>query len=167
MSKFKRLGVLVVALALAAVPALAAASVSVGDFVQGLARAKNLGASDASAAVASLAGVGIRMPAGTDLGRPLTEADVASISRLAGVKVTTTRPDAPFDEQRLQRFFTTFANELGPKTGGETVSTRNGETPDGQSGDAPGNGPGFDPYSKGKGGSKGKKKGHRTPSDPE
>lgn len=167
MIRIKRLGVLLVALALATVPVLAAGNVTVGRFVQELARAKNLNATDAQSAAVSLASVGIRIPSGLDYSRILTEADVASISKTVGLKVTTSRPSAAFDEDRLDRFFTTFATELGPKVGGETYATRNGETPEGESGDAPGNGPGFDPYTKGKGGSKGKKKGHRTPTDPE
>ena len=72
-----------------------------------------------------------------------------------------------FDDGQVDSFFSTFSLELGSGTDDPVADTRNGETPEGESGDASGNGPPFDPYAKGKGGSKGKKKGHRSATEPE
>ena len=167
MSK-KRLGVLAVSVlvvAAAAVPALAS-DYTVGQLVQRMAKEMNLQSTDARSAAGSLAEAGIQLPAGLDYAKGLTEADVAVIARAAGLKVTTSRPESSFSEGQVDRFFMTYAGELG-WVGDDDSSVRNGETGDGQSGGAPGNGPGFDPYSKGKGGAKGKKKGHRSPTEPD
>jgi len=175
MSYPKRVGACIVSVMLAAAmvtPVMSAddkGEMTVGRFVLRLANSHQLNATDPALAAGALERVGIRLPQGLDFQKPLTERDVASISRAAGLDVTTNRPDTSFGSERVDRFFMTFASEFNAQTkgGDDTISTRNGETPDGQSGPAPGNGPGFDPYSKGKGGSKGKKKGHRSPTDPE
>ena len=158
MTKLRCVGALVagVFLLAAVVPALAADDMTVGKFVQELARAKQLGAQDVQTAVLSLERSGVRLPAGTELTKQLTEGDVARLSRLVGLNVTTTRPNANFDAERTQTFFDNFGEELGkPGTSFET-SAKKEES-----------GPPFDPYAKGKGGSKGKKKGHRSATDPE
>ena len=152
----KRLGALFVALAMVAValPAFAG-NATVGDFVIKLAKARNLGATDARVAVNSLRGVGVRMPADINLSKQLTEGDVASLSRALGVNVTTTNPDNAFTDDQVDRFFAAFAVNL-QNVGGESNDT------------AASDGPPFNPYSKGKGGSKGKKKGHSfTATEPE
>ena len=158
---------LVVALALPAV----AGEVTVGKFVQRLAQEKNLNATDAQIAVESLAAVGIRLPADLKLNRRLTERDVARIAQASGVNVTTANPSAPFDDDQVERFMVTFSIELGPGLGGEGPGETHGDGDPGNEdhGNAQdGGGPAFDPYAKGKGGSKGKKKGHSvTPSEPE
>jgi hypothetical protein len=167
MRKLRRLGAIVagVALVLGCLPAFSAGgSVTVGQFVQELAKVKRLNAADARTAAESLGRVGVRIPAGTDLSKRLTEGDVAELSRLAGLNVTTTRPDTTFDGERLDLFFDSFANEL-TQTGDTTA--RGSEGHDDSGGNGTGTGLQFDPYSKGKGGSKGKKKGHRSPTDPE
>jgi hypothetical protein len=166
MRNLKRLGAMMIAImVVAAVPAVAK-DATLGSFIIQLARTKQVPATDLQVAIDSLARVGVRVPAGMNFDKRLTESDVSRISRVAGLNVTTTAPDRSFDQTQVDRFFTTFAGELtaiDPLEG----EMKNGETPDGQSGGAPGNGPPFDPYSKGKGGSKGKKKGHRSPTDPE
>ena len=152
----KRLGALFVALAMVAValPAFAG-NATVGVFVINLANARNLGATDARVAVNSLRGVGVRMPADINLSKQLTEGDVASLSRALGVNVTTTNPDNAFTDDQVDRFFAAFAVNL-QNVGGESNDT------------AASDGPPFNPYSKGKGGSKGKKKGHSfTATEPE
>ena len=170
MDKLRRLCALLAAVALVAtagVPALATDDVvTVGHFLKQLALVKQLEAPDVHSAVKSLDRAGVRIPANTDLNKRLTEGDVARLSRLAGLNVVTTRPENEFSTDRFDTFFASFSTELG-KGSADDYQARNGETPDGSSGDAPGNGPPFDPYSKGKGGSKGKKKGHRSPTDPE
>ena len=164
-----RIGTVAVALLMAAVllaPAMAA-NKSVGEFVQDLARNKNLNASDAQTAFESLQAVGIRLPATLDMGKTLTEGDVAEISRSVGLNVTTSNPEAPFDSAKSDRFFQSFGEEIG--SSGESATT-NGDYPhDGGEYGFPGNGngPPFDPWSKGKGKGRGKGKGGYTPTEPE
>jgi len=158
-----RIGTVAVALLMAAVlvaPALAA-NKSVGEFVQDLARHKNLNASDAQTAFESLQSVGIRLPAKLDMNKALTEGDVAEISRSVGLNVTTSNPDATFDSDKSVRFFQSFGGEIGASGGDYPHS-------DGEYGfPGNGNGPPFDPWSKGKGKGRGKGKGGYTPSEPE
>ena len=161
----KRLAVLAVAFSLVAPIYAATQLVTVGDFVTELARLKQLNAADAQTAADSLAAVGIRVPADLDLGKQLTEADVARLSRLFGLKVTSSSPERAFSGEQVGQFFVAFGDDIAAG-GDDDFDTRNGETPDGESGSANGNGPGFNPYTKGKGGSKGKKKGHGGPVSP-
>ena len=156
----KRLGALFVAAAmvLVAVPTFAASDATVGDFVVRLAKARNLAATDARIAYDALRGVGVRLPADMSFSKRLTEGDVARVSRAMGLNVTTATPDNEFTNDQVDRFFSTFAVNIQlNNTGNDTVA-----------GDGNNEGPPFNPYSKGKGGSKGKKKGHNfTPTDPE
>jgi hypothetical protein len=177
MRKVNRLAAVAVALILlaaVAAPALASGS-DVGNFLTLLAQSKNLNATDPAIALDSLRGVGIRLP-DMQLDKKLTEADVAKISRAAGLLVTTSNPEAYFDENKVDRFFAAFSVELGQNEGSGVFSTtecdssvENCDNP-GQ-GEGPGtgngNGPGFDPFSKGRGKKKGKAKQGRTPTDPE
>jgi hypothetical protein len=153
----KRLGALFVALAMVVVALPASAdNATVGDFVIRLAKARNLGATDARVAVNSLRGVGVRLPSDINLSSQLTEGDVAVLSRAFGVNVTTTNPENTFTDDQVDRFFSAFAVNLQNVDGGESNDT------------AASDGPPFNPYSKGKGGSKGKKKGHSfTATEPE
>ena len=156
----KRLGALFVAtlLVTAALPAFAASDATVGEFVIKLAKARNLAATDARVAVDALRGVGVRVPADLNYSKRLTEGDVARLSRVFGLNVTTTTPDNSFTTDQVDRFFATFGVDIGFTVGTET----------GNSGADHASGLAFDPYSKGKGGSKGKKKGHDfTPTEPE
>jgi len=158
MKTISRVVVIVAVLALA-LPTFAASDITVGSFVQKLAQSKNLNATDARIAADSLRAVGVRVPSDLRLTAPLTEGDVARIARAAGLNVSTNRPEADFTGDQVNQFISTFGTELALVGGGDSVSTQNHED---------GNGPAFNPYSKGKGGSKGKKKGHDfTPTDPE
>ena len=156
----KRLGALFVAVLLvtAAVPAFAASDATVGEFVIKLARAGNLAATDARVAVDALRGVGVRVPTDLNYSKRLTEGDVVRLSRSFGLNVTTRSPDKSFTSDQVDRFFGTFGVDVSFKlTSGAGNDTRTHQ-PDHS----------FDPYSKGKGGSKGLKKGHDfTPTDPE
>ena len=165
----KRFGAVAIALLMAAVLAapVLAADMTVGRFVQDLARHKNLNASDAPTAVDSLLAVGIRLPAKLDLGRTLTEGDVVDIAQSAGLNVTTSNPSATFDTDKADRFFQSFGSEF---VGGNTANTTEGDYPhDGGEYGFPGNGngPPFDPWTKGKGKGKGKGKNGRTEYEPE
>ena len=149
--------VVVMAILALALPTFAA-DITVGSFLQKLAQSKNLNATDARIAADSLRGIGVRVPADMRLTAPLTEGDVARIARAAGLNVTTNRPEASFTEEQVATFIVAFQAELAQGSG-DGVNTQNHED---------GNGPAFNPYSKGKGGSKGKKKGHDfTPTEPE
>lgn len=160
MRNAKRFGAAVAALALlavAALPILAASPLTVGQFVQRLAESKNLNATDAALALDSLRGAGVRLPVDMNLSKRLTESDVADIARAVGIRVTTSQPDAVFSDDQVDRFFLSFAQELGGVVA-------NPDDPDqGTRGDD--GGPTFDPFSKGKG--KGKGKGDMTPTEPE
>ncbi len=155
----KRLGALLVAalLVTAAVPAFAASDATVGDFVIKLAKSRNLAATDARVAADSLRGVGVRIPVETELSARLTERHVADLSRVLGLNLTTTNPDKDFSTAQVDQFFATFGGDIGYKLGAAGDSTR-----------GPATGLAFNPYTKGKGGDKGKKKGHDfTPTEPE
>ena len=165
MSNVKRLGVVAVLLVMSAAvaaPALAASEVTVGQFLQEFAKAKNLNATDPRIAADSLSAVGIEMPGDIQLTQRLTENVVIKISRSAGLNLSTSRPDASFSAEQVDRFFATFAGELRDDA---VIGVRSDCTP--PSNGCNGNGPPFDPFSKGNGKSKGKGLGHRTPTDPE
>ena len=155
----KRLGALLVAalLVTAAVPTFAASDATVGEFVIQLAKSRNLAATDARVAANALRGIGVRVPADLNYSKKLTEGDVTILARSFGLNVTTTNPDNLFTTDQVDRFFATFGGDIGFTLIGGSDSTK------GHTGL-----PGFDPYSKGKGGSKGLKKGHDfTPTEPE
>ena len=139
-------------------PSLAGPSdVSVGDFVKRLAQAKNLESTDAEVAVDSLHHAGIALPTDLELSRDLTEGDVARISRALGLAVTTNRPEAGFSGEQVDKFFASFQVEMALTQPGSGLGAAE-RSPTGP----------FNPYTKGKGGLKGKKRGHAcTPSEPE
>jgi len=163
MRNVKRLGAMAVAVVLAvafAAPAQAT-EITVGQFVQQLARAKNLNATDARIAADSLAAVGVVLPP-LNYGAALTEGDVALIARSAGLNVRTATPNAAFSANKSNRFFTSFSGELDEDNG---IRTRRSyrksepgedEAPDGEA-EAP----------DGKGKGPGKGKNGRTPSEPD
>ncbi len=103
----------IVMLASAALVATSAAEVTVGQFVQRLAQAKNLTATDPQVAVDSLAAEGIRLPASLNLSARLTEGDVTRISRAVGIKVSANDPDATFSTEQADQFFDVFGADLG------------------------------------------------------
>ncbi len=171
-----RLGTVAIAVVLAvavAVPAVAS-EITVGQFVQQLARAKNLNATDAKIAADSLAATGVKLPAGLNYGSVLTEGDVTSIARSAGLNVRTTNPDAVFDSTKADRFFSSFDGELRAESKGSS-SLRMRRTKDHNQGnggdevdhcaDRPGNNGNGKGCGFGRG--KGKGKGDITPSEPD
>jgi hypothetical protein len=160
--RFGAMAVAVLMVAAVVAPALASSEVTVGRFVQELARHKNLNATDVQIAVDSLRSVGIRLPEGMRLEARLTEGDVVNISRAAGLRVTTSNPNAPFDSEQVQSFLFALSDEL-VDDGGNTVRTT---YPYGE-GNGQGWGPQFDPFSKGKGKHKGHAKGWQSTTEPE
>ena len=109
-----------VLLAATAAPALAA-DVTIGQFVQELAQAKKLNATDARIAADSLRTVGVRLPADLRLAERLTESDVVRISRAAGLLVSTANPEAPFDDEQMDQFFVVFGAELEVTPPGDPI----------------------------------------------
>jgi hypothetical protein len=128
-----------------------AAELTVGQFVQELARLKNLNAVDQRAAADELAQAGYRLPADLDFSKRLTEGDVARISVAGGLPVSTSDPEMPFTSEQVHRFLLAFSTELT----GEDESEDPPETREKD--------PGFDPFGKGKG----KGKGSHSPCEPE
>jgi hypothetical protein len=165
MNNVKRLGGVAVALLMVtalAAPTLAATDITVGEFLQEFAKAKNLNATDPRIAADSLAAVGIQVPADVRLSERLTENVVIKVSRSAGLNLSTSRPDAGFSAEQVDRFFATFSGEFRADA---AIGVRSDCTPPSQG--CNGNGPPFDPFSKGKGKHKGHGKGHRSPTDPD
>ena len=137
-----------VALALC-VPAMAANTVTVGDFVIELARAKGFAASNAAQAKASIEGTGVTLPV-ADFGRVLTQGDVVAIGNAAGLDLSSSTPEAAFTGDQVDAFLVSLAPELGATDGDNAT-------------DGAYNDNGADPRTKGKG----KKKGlFRSPSEP-
>ncbi len=161
MATIKRIGPIAAAAALFlafVTPAMAASDITVGDFVQRLAAAKGLAGTDTRVAVDALRGIGVRVPADLNYSKKLTEGDVAIMARSFGLNVTTTNPDNLFTSDQVDSFFATFGGDIDFTLVGDDGLTSKHHAP----------GLTFDPYSKGKGGSKGKKKGHDfTPTEPE
>ena len=119
MRNLKRLGGIAIAVALAVVlagPAVAS-DITVGQFIQKIARAKGLNASDARIAADSLAAVGISVPSSLRMGSTLTEGDVAAIARAAGLNVRTASPDAAFGSAKADRFVNSFSGDLRSSKG--------------------------------------------------
>ena len=110
----------VVAAAVLVAPA-AADPTTVGQFVQELARVKKLAATDPRTAADALSAVGVRLPENLDFAKPLTEGDVASISKASGLKVEATNEAAPFEARQIEQFFAAFSNQLGTTQEGITV----------------------------------------------
>lgn len=137
-----------VALALC-VPAAAANTVTVGDFVMELARVKGYTASNAAQAKASIESSGITLPV-ADLDRVLTQGDVVAIGNAAGLHLSSSTPEAAFTGDQVNAFLVSLAPELGATDGDNST-------------DGAYNDNGADPRTKGKG----KKKGLiRSPSEP-
>ena len=165
MRNVKRLGAVAIAvvLAVALAGAAQAAEITVGQFIQQLAKAKNLNATDAEIAADSLAATGVVLPSGLRYSSALTEGDVAKIARSVGLNVRTATPEATFSSTRSDRFFASFSRELGSDSLSSGLRERQGselrkgedEDPDGE-GEDPGQGKG-----------KGKGKNGRTPSEPD
>jgi len=112
LERFGAMAVAVVMVAVLALPVMAAGGVTVGQFIQRLAMAKNLNATDARVAADSLAIAGYRLPAGLDFSARLTEGQVAGLANAMGLKVRTAKPDASFDQGNVDRFFKSFRYEL-------------------------------------------------------
>ena len=164
MRNVRRLGAAAVAILMVAVVAgpVFGADATVDRFVRELAKHKRVNATDGAAAVDSLRSIGVRLPQNLDLNKRLTERDVAELSRAAGLRVTTSNPDALFSTEKLDRFFASFGAELT-----DDCAVPGGDCTNPGNGGGPGDNPPFDPFTKAKGKGKGKAKFNRTPTEPE
>ncbi len=145
-------------LAVVAGPALGA-DATVGRFVQRAASELSLLATDGRTAADALRAAGVALPNDLDVSKRLTERDVATIAQALGVRVTTSHPDAPFDTDKIDRFFRSFGAEIGGEIAASTTGDGNGK--------GKGEGPPFDPFGKGRGKGSSKAKHNRTPIDPD
>ncbi len=151
---FTSLTVAVLALGIAAAPALAASDVTVGEFLMEIAKVKSLSARDGESALAALRGAGMNLPA-LDLRKPLTEGDVATVATAAGLNVTTARPSSPFTRNQMSSFLLSFGSDIG-KTPGNPPNEPDSHPGQGGGTTNPDPNPG-----------KGKSKGHhKSPSEP-
>ena len=177
MKNLKRISAVAIALVMAlavAAPASASNDITVGEFIQSLARAKNLQASSPRIAADSLASVGIFVPRDLSYTSALTEGDVSKIARSAGLNVRSANPDAKFDSIKTDRFFNSFGRELT----GDSQDSK-GNTGDdakwgwwwswggGSESESESDNGGEDEGPSGKGKGKGKGKNDMTPSDPD
>ncbi len=86
----------VLVLSMLIAPAALATEITVGSFVQDLARTHDF-----------------RLPADLDLSRNLTEADVVRIAGAAGLRVRTSRPGASFSAEQAESLLLSFRADLG------------------------------------------------------
>ena len=148
LKSLKVVAAILIAMAMLAAPALAAGQdLTVGKFLIEIAKVKQLDAVDALTARASLADVGIRV-GNLDLDKGLTQGDVVLISTAAGLPMSTSTPEATFDNAQMVTFISTFGPELG---GSDEDNKTAGDKPK------------VDPRDKGKGLKKGL---YKSPSEP-
>ena len=128
-----------IAFAMIAAPALAAGQdLTVGKFLIEIAKVKQLHAVDAVTARTALANAGINV-GNLDLDKGLTQGDVVAISTAAGLAMSTSTPEATFNDEQMVTFISTFGPELGGDEGYATAGDK----------------PKVDPRDKGKGLKKG------------
>jgi acyl-CoA synthetase (NDP forming) len=128
-------------------------SATVGWLLKEIASARGLSAPTEAGSAETLKAAGIAVPS-LDPAKQLTERDVVAIGQSLGIDVTTRTPDAPFTKSRGRAFLSAFRDEIAGA--GDCHDVTRGDFP------GNGNGPPFDPFSKGK------KKGHnKSESDPE
>ena len=111
MKSWIRLGAIAAAVALLAVPAFAGDDVRVGDFYKQIARFRNVAAVDGASAERALRAQGVQLPQ-LDLAKVLTQGDVARVSAAMGVRLMTTRPEAPATQKQVDAFTKTFGSDL-------------------------------------------------------
>jgi hypothetical protein len=142
-----RFGVAAAALIGAAQWCRAAKSVTVGDFLVEIAKARSLSAADPLTARAALTASGVTLP-NLALDKSLTQGDVVQIGGSMGVNVTTSDPTAAFDSSQVGNFISTFGRTIAGSGDGGTVNPFSHPNPGSDQG-------------------RGKKKGHnKSPSDP-
>ena len=148
LKSLKVVAAVLIAMAMLAAPALAAGQdLTVGKFLIEIAKVKQLDAVDALTARPSLANVVFRV-GNLELDIGLTQGDVVLISTAAGLPMSTSTPEATFDNDQMVTFISTFGPELG---GSDEENKTAGDKPK------------VDPRDKGKGLKKGL---YKSPSEP-
>lgn len=123
-------------------------NLTVGDFLVRIAQEGRLDVSGPAEARKVLNEQGWALPR-LDLGARLTEGDVVSIARSAGLNVVSSDPDRPFGATGVQAFLSAFGSSLDPADGrSRPQESRSGDHPDPWD-------HGADPREKGKGLKKG------------
>lgn len=131
----------------------AAGSYTMGDFVAEFAARAGIDGATPHDALEGLRDAGYAVDR-IALDVPATEGAVADFARAAGLRVTSSRPNAPFDRGLADAFFQTFHREIAGADGSDP-SAASSDSEEGENR--------ADPLTKGKG----KKKGLlRSPSEP-
>ena len=152
MNSFRLFAFVMLMVGLLVVGPAAASDFTVGQFVQQLAESKKLDADNPQIAASSLSARGTALPTTLNLSKRLTEGDVVEIARAMGLNLTSSQPENDFGRIQADRFLTVFATEFG--IGNSMLRTGEDEDDqgeDGEDGDEEGDGPAFDPFTKGKG----------------
>jgi hypothetical protein len=148
MKRVMRIAFLALVALAVVVPAYAAGTMTVGDFLTQIAQVKNLPATDAATAAASLKAAGVNLPV-LDVKANLNEGTVAQIAGSLGLNVSTNNPSASFSATQVDAFVSTFASEIGRPLPGTGATVKSAVPP-------------FDPETKGK-----KKGHHKSQCEPE
>jgi len=93
-------------------PAFTVEDITVGDFIQRLANSLGYHDTGIISATDALKANGIHISPDLDFKSLLTEQDVVTLARAAGLNVITSHPDRLFNKNQLERFFQAFAIEL-------------------------------------------------------
>lgn len=123
---------------------------SVGDFLHSVTDSIRL-QGEPGRSLDTLRAAGVQLPATLDPSTPLTEGKVVEVLTAFGIRLNTSRPDSEFSAGSVERLLGVFGTQMALAAGAEDPGSTYGD------------GPAFDPYSKGKGKGKG---GDVTPTDP-
>ena len=88
------------------------ATVTVGDFLQSYAKALKIelpASASGDTIVAALKASGVKLDAGIDPAKSLTQGDVVRIGKLNGLRLTTNKPETAFTAEEVEQFFTSYA----------------------------------------------------------
>jgi len=107
---------------LAIVTAPAASKATVGDLLVRIVHLRGPAAADGASAAASLKAAGVPLPE-VDLAAPLTEGVAAHIVTALGMKLTTSRPDAPLSQSQMEALVAILAPEIARPPGSRTAET--------------------------------------------
>jgi len=89
--------------------------VTVGDFLGAYAKAMNIqlpANADSDAVVAALKASGVKLDAGLDTAKALTQGDVVRVAKANGLRMTTRNPESAFTLSEMDQFFTSYGATL-------------------------------------------------------
>ena len=87
------------------------ATVTVGDFLQSYAKALKIelpAQASGDTVMAALKASGVKLDAGVDPSKALTQGDVVKIGKANGLRLTTNQPEAAFTTEEVDQFFTSY-----------------------------------------------------------